>query len=165
MATKFAARSQAAARYLSMPPVMPKSLRYLRALLLVMAILLALNTIDRLGVVLTYGPSDGTSMAVGEGLLAIAGCTFLLACVGAFFLLGVTAKRSWWLTLALPLLAIANIAVAFAIIPADHVGVGLVLDAYLANGLLTVVLVVLLLKRPVRAYFGITRPAAATKAA
>jgi hypothetical protein len=41
----------------------------------------------------------------------------------------------------------------------------LVLDAYLANALLTVVLVILLLKRPVRAYFGIRRPAAAAKAA
>jgi hypothetical protein len=144
---------------------MPKSLRYLRALLLVMAVLLALNTFGRLGVVWQYGVSDGNSAVVGAGLLAIAGCTFLLACVGAFFLLGVSAKRSWWLTLALPLLAIANIAVAFAIIPAEHVSVALVLDAYLANGLLTVVLVILLLKRPVRAYFGITRPAAATKAA
>jgi hypothetical protein len=102
---------------------------------------------------------------VGAGLLAIVGCTFLLACVGAFFLLGVPAKRHWWLTLALPLLTIANIAVAFALIPPDHVGIGLVLDAYLCNGLLTVVLVTLLLKRKVRAYFGITRPSAAEKAA
>jgi len=148
-----------------MPPAIPKSLRYVRALLLVMAALLALNTVGRLGVVLTYGASDGTSLVVGAGLLAIVGCTFLLACVGAYFLLGVPAKRHWWLSLALPLLAIANIAVAFAIIPADHVSVALVLDAYLCNGLLTLVFVILLLKRPVRAYFGITRPAAAAKAA
>jgi hypothetical protein len=60
---------------------------------------------------------------------------------------------------------IANIAVAFAIIPADHVGIGLVLDAYLCNGLLTLVLVILLLKRSVRSYFGIRRPPAAAKAA
>jgi hypothetical protein len=40
-----------------------------------------------------------------------------------------------------------------------------VLDAYLANALLSMVLVILLLTRPVRAYFGITRPAAAEKAA
>lgn len=148
-----------------MPPAMPKSLKYLRALLLVMAVLLALNTVSRLGVVLTYGASDGTSLVIGAGLVAIVGCTFLLACVGAFFLLGVPAKRSWWLTLALPLLTIANIAVAFAIIPANHVSVALVLDAYLGNGLLTLVLVILLLKRRVRTYFGITRPAAAAKAA
>jgi len=144
---------------------MPRSLRYLRALLLVMAVLLALNTVGRLGIVLTYGPSDGTSLVVGAGLVAIVGCTFLLACVGAFFLLGVPARRSWWLTLALPLLTIGNIAVAFATIPADHVGVGLVLDAYLCNGLMTLVMVILLLKRPVRAYFGITRPRPAAKAA
>jgi hypothetical protein len=144
---------------------MPKSLRYLRALLLVMAVLLALNTVSRLGVVSMYGASGGISLLVGAGLVAIVGCTFLLACVGAFFALGTPAKRHWWLTLALPLLAIANIAVAFAIIPAEHVSVALVLDAYLANGLLTVVLVILLMKRSVRAYFGIARPATAAKAA
>jgi hypothetical protein len=130
-----------------------------------MAVLLALNTLGRLGIVSQYGVSDGISALVGTALLAIVGCTFFLACIGAFFLLGVPAKLHWWLTLALPLLTVANIAAAFAIMPADHVGIGLVLDAYLFNGLLTVVLVVLLLKRPVRAYFGITRPAAAAKAA
>jgi hypothetical protein len=130
-----------------------------------MAVLLALNTFGRLGVVWQYGVSDGNSAVVGAALLAIVGCIFLLACIGAFFLLGIPAKRSWWLTLALPLLAIANIAVAFAIIPAEHVGVALVLDAYLGNGLLAMVLIILLLKRPVRVYFGITRPRAAAKAA
>ena len=86
-------------------------------------------------------PPPGVSALVGAGLLAIVGFTFLLGCVGAFF------------------------AAAFAIIPADHVSVALVLDAYLFNGLLTVVLVVLLLKRPVRVYFGISRPATRAKAA
>src|SRR6266849_5261494 len=148
-----------------MPPAIPKSLRYLRALLLVMAVLLALNTFGRLGVVWQYGASDRNWTVVGAALLAIVGCTFLLACVGAFFALGTPAKRHWWLTLALPLLAIANIAVAFAIIPAEHVSVALVLDAYLANGLLTVVLIILLMKRSVRAYFGIRWPATAAKAA
>jgi hypothetical protein len=130
-----------------------------------MAVLLALNTLSRLVVVQQYGVSAGTSPIVGTALLAIVGFTFLLACVGAFFLLGVPAKRHWWLTLALPLLTVANIATAFAIIPSEHVSVGLVLDAYLGNGLLTLVLVILLLKRPVRAYFGISRPTARTKAA
>ena len=144
---------------------MPKSLRYLRALLLIMAVLLALNTFGRLGVVWQYGVSEGNSAVIGAALLAIVGCSFLLACIGAFFLLGIPAKRSWWLTLALPLLTIANIAAAFAIIPADHVGIALVLDAYLANGLLTLVLVILLLKRPVRTYFGISRQRTTAKAA
>ena len=99
----YAARSQAARRYLTMLPTMPRSLRYLRALLLVMAVLLALNTVGRLGIVLTYGASDGTSLVVGAGLLAIVGCTVLL--------------------------------------------------------------VILLLKRPIRAYFGGTRPRPAAKAA
>ena len=79
--------------------------------------------------------------------------------------LGAPAKRNWWLALILPLLAVANIATAFVIIPEEHVGVGLVLDAYLFNGLLTVVLIVLLLKRSVRAYFGVSRPPAHVRAA
>jgi hypothetical protein len=149
----------------TMSPDVPKSLKYLRALLLIMAVLLALNTLGRLGVVWRYGVSLGTSPVVGAAVLATVGVIFLLACVGAFLLLGVPAKRHWWLSLLLPLLAIANIASAFAIIPSEHVGVGLVLDAYLCNGLLTVVLVILLLKRPVRAYFGISRPATRAKAA
>ncbi len=75
------------------------------------------------------------------------------------------AKLHWWLTLALPLLTVANIAAAFAIIPSEHVGIGLVLDAYLCNAMLTLVLVILLLKRPVRVHFGISRPATGAKAA
>jgi hypothetical protein len=148
-----------------MTPEIPKSLKYLRALLLIMAVLLALNTLGRLGIVQRYGVSPGTSPIVGTALLAIVGFTYVLACVGAFFLLGVPAKRHWRLIFVLPLLTIANIATAFAIIPSEHVGIGLVLDAYLVNGLLTLVLIVLLLKRPVRAYFGISRSKTRAKAA
>lgn len=148
-----------------MTPEIPKSLKYLRALLLIMAALLTLNTLSRLGTVQLYGVSPMMSPIVGTVLLAIVGFTFVLACVGAFFLLGVPAKRHWWLIFVLPLLTIANIATAFAIIPSEHVGVGLVLDTYLCNGLLTLVLVILLLNRRVRAYFGISRPATRAKAA
>jgi hypothetical protein len=112
-----------------MTPEIPKSLKYLRVLLIIMAVLLALNTLGRLGVVWRYGVSPGISPVVGAALLATVGITFLLACVGAFLLLGVPAKRYWWLSFLLPLLTIANIASAFAIIPSEHVGVGLVLDA------------------------------------
>jgi hypothetical protein len=146
-------------------PETPRSLKLLRALLLVMAVMLALNTRGRLNVVRQYGVSPGISPIVGTAVLAIAGFTFFLACVGAFFLLGVPSKRHWWLTLALPLLTVVNIAAAIVIIPADNIGVGLVLDVYLFNVLLTLALVVLLLKRPVRAYFGISRPATRAKAA
>jgi hypothetical protein len=130
-----------------------------------MAVLLGLNTLGRLGVVRQYGVSPGISPAVGTGVLAVVGFTFLLACIGAFFLLGVPSKRHWWLTLALPLLTVVNITAAIVIIPADNVGVGLVLDIYLFNVLLSLALVVFLLKRPVRAYFGISRPARRAKAA
>jgi hypothetical protein len=148
-----------------MQPAMPRSLKMLRALLLVMAVLLGLNTVGRLGVVHHYGVAPGISPIAGTAVLAIVGFTFLLACVGAFFLLGVPAKLHWWLTLALPLLTLANIAAAIVIVPSDHVGIGLVLDVYLFNVLLTVALIVLLLKRPVRTYFGISRPPTRAKAA
>ena len=146
-------------------PETPRSLKLVRALLLVMAVMLAVNTRGRLGVVHHYGVSPGISPVVGTGILAVVGSTFLLACVGAFFLLGVPSKRHWWITLALPLLTVVNIVAAIVIIPADNVGVGLVLDVYLFNALLSLALVVLLLKRPVRAYFGISRPATRAKAA
>jgi hypothetical protein len=150
---------------LNVQPEMPRSLKMLRALLLVMADLLALNTLGRLGVVHQYGVAPGISPIAGTAALAIVGFTFLLACVGAFFLLGVPAKLHWWLTLALPLLMLVNIAAAIVIVPADHVGIGLVLDVYLFNVMLTLALIVLLLKRPVRTYFGISRPPTRAKAA
>jgi hypothetical protein len=130
-----------------------------------MAGMLALNTRGRLGVVHQYGVSPGISPVFGTVILAVVGFTFLLACVGAFFLLGVPSKRHWWITLALPLLMVVNIVAAIVIIPADNVGVGLVLDVYLFNVLLSLALVVLLLKRPVRAYFGVSPPATRAKAA
>src|SRR4030081_3873104 len=100
----------------------PRSLKLVRALLLVMAAMLALNTRGRLGVVHQFGVSPGISPVVGRGVLAVVGLTFVLACVGAFFLLGVPSKRHWWLTLTIPLLTIVNIAAAIVIIPADNVG-------------------------------------------
>jgi len=150
------------------PPIVreaPRSLKLVRALLLIMAVMLALNTRGRLRVVHQYGVSPGISPVVGTGILAVVGCTFLSACVGAFFLLGVSATLHWRLTFILPVLAAMNIVAAIVIIPADNVGVGLVLDVYLFNVLLSLALVVLLLKRPVRAYFGISRPTTGAKAA
>ncbi len=149
-----------------MTPDVPKSVKYLRALLLIMAVLLALNTQGRLSIVSRYGVSPGMTPVVGTAVVAIVGITFALACLGAYFLLGgMPARRHWWLIFALPLLTIANIATAFAIIPSEHVGIGLVLDIYLVNGLLTLVMIVLLLKRPVRVFFGISQPATRAKAA
>src|SRR5256885_9616533 len=146
-------------------PETPRSLKWVRALLLVMAVMLTLNTRGRLGVVHQYGVSPGISPVVGTGILAVVGCTFLLACVGAFFLLGVPSKRHWWITLALPLLTVVNVVAAIVIIPSDNVGVRVGLDVYLFNALLSPALVVLLLKRPVRAYFCISWPATRAKAA
>ena len=137
----------------------------MRALLRIMAALLAVNTLVRLGVVRQYGVSAGISSTVGPALLAIMGFSFLLACVGAYFALGVPNKLHWWLAMGLPILAVANIVSAIVVIPEEHVGVALVLDVYLFNALLTLALIVLLLKRSVRAYFGITHPVSRAKAA
>src|SRR2546430_8384599 len=75
-------------------PETPRSLKLVRALLLVMAVMLAVNTRGRLGVVHHYGVSPGISPVVGTGILADVGSTFLLACVGAFFLLGGAVQAS-----------------------------------------------------------------------
>src|SRR5260370_4326741 len=122
-------------------PVAPRSLKLLRALVLVMAVVLALNTLGRLGVVRQYGVAPGISPIVGTAVLAIVGFTFFLACVGSFFLLGTPSKRHWWLSLALPFLTVANVAAAISIIPADNIGFVLLPDVYLSNVLLTLALV------------------------
>ncbi|MDQ6884174.1 MAG: hypothetical protein M3077_08070 [Candidatus Dormibacteraeota bacterium] len=122
-----------------------------------MAILLALNTLGRLGVVGQFGVAAGISPGIGIALLAITGLAYLLACLGAFFLLRVPARLHWWLALLLPFFAAANIATAVVVTPPDHIGVGLVLDVYLFNALLTLVVIGLLLKRAVRTYFGVSR--------
>ena len=74
-----------------MPRTIPRSLRYLRALLLVMAVLLALNTVGRLGIVLTYGASDGTSLVVGSPIGEIMVAVALTAIASAVFGLVVSA--------------------------------------------------------------------------
>jgi hypothetical protein len=144
---------------------MPKSAKYLRALLIVLAVLLGNNTLSRLAVVSQFGTNPGIPLDLGRAALAIIGSCHLLAAVGAFFGLGRRVSRFWWLTWLLPVLAGINITTALVVIPEDRVGVGLVLDVYFVNGLLQLLLIGLLLKRSVRTYFGIARPAAAAKAA
>src|SRR5260370_9734212 len=85
-------------------PVAPRSLKLLRALVLVMAVVLALNTLGRLGVVRQYGVPPGISPIAATAALALAGFTFFPACLGAFFLLGAPSTRHWWRSLALPFL-------------------------------------------------------------
>ena len=148
-----------------MPSELPRSLKIARALLLVMAIFLALNTFGRLGIVQQFGITDGMPQIVGVALVAMVGASFLLACVGAFFLAGVRARLNWWVLLCTPILGFVNIAVAIAVIPEQHIGVWTVMDVYLFNGLLPLIVFGLLLKRSARAYFGITRPAVQAKAA
>ena len=144
---------------------MPKSAKYLRALLIVLAVLLGNNTLSRLAVVSQFGTNPGIPLDLGRAALAIIGSCHLLAAVGAFFGLGRRVSRFSWLTWLLPVLAGINITTALVVIPEDRVGVGLVLDVYFVNGLLQLLLIGLLLKRSVRTYFGIARPAAAAKAA
>jgi len=144
---------------------MPRSVRVARALLLIMAIFLALNTLARLGIVAESGITDGMLQLLGMALLAVVGTTFLLACAGGFFLIGIRARINWWVLLCTPLLGFANIAAAIAVIPEEHIGAWTVIDVYLFNGILPLVVTGLLLKRSARVYFGIRRPAAHAKAA
>ena len=148
-----------------MPGEIPRSLKWAKALLIMTAIFLALNTVGRLGVVGQFGVAPGLSDFVGIAMLLIVGATYLLACVGAFFLLGAPSRLHWWLVVFMPLLAIANIAVAVVVLPAQQIGAGTVLDVYLFNGILPLVVSGLLLKRQVRVLFGISRPARPAKAA
>ena len=144
---------------------LPRSVRVARALLLIMAIFLALNTLVRLGIVAESGITDGMLQLLGMALLAGVGTTFLLACAGGFFLIGIRARINWWILLCTPLLGFANIAAAIAVIPEARIGAWTVMDVYLFNGILPLVVTGLLLKRSARVYFGIRRPAAQAKAA
>ena len=144
---------------------LPRSVRVARALLLIMAIFLALNTMVRLGIVAESGITDGMLQLLGMALLAGVGTTFLLACAGGFFLIGIRARINWWVLLCTPLLGFANIAAAIAVIPEARIGAWTVMDVYLFNGILPLVVTGLLLKRSARVYFGIRRPAAQAKAA
>ena len=130
-----------------------------------MAIFLALNTLGRLGIVAESGITDGMLQLLGMALLAGVGTTFLLACAGGFFLIGIRARINWWVLLCTPLLGFANIAAAIAVIPEARIGAWTVMDVYLFNGILPLVVTGLLLKRSARVYFGIRRPAAQAKAA
>lgn len=144
---------------------MPKSVKYLRALVIVIAVFLGTATQTRLAVIGQFGPNPGIPSTVGNAVVAIAGYGFALFLVGLFFLLGRPARRHWWLTWCLPLLALVNFVAALVVVPEEHYTAATVLDIFVVNGLLPLLLIGLLLKRSVRAYFGISRPAARANAA
>src|SRR5947208_13606903 len=96
---------------------LPRSVRVARALLLIMAIFLALNTLARLCIVAESGITDGMLQLLGVALLAVVGTTFLLACAGGFFLIRLRARLNWWLLLCTPLLGFVSIAPAMEVIP------------------------------------------------
>lgn len=121
-----------------------------------MTVMLAINTLDRIGLVTEYGAAPGVPRDIGSVMLAASGFLFMAACLGTFFLLATRDKLFWWVALALPVCAAANVWTAIAIVPDEHVGLPLVLDVYFFNGVLTVVLLGLLLTRSVRRYFGIS---------
>ena len=130
-----------------------------------LAIMAGLNTLSRLGIVREFGATAGIPQPAGIALLAIAGAVLFVVCGGSFFLLGVPDKVNWWLAFLLPVLAAVNIATAILVIPEERVTVWTVLDIYLFNGILPLVVTALLLKRPVRIYFGISQGASRAKAA
>lgn len=143
----------------------PRSLKYARALLIMMAIVLGNNTLGRLAAVQQFGTVQGVPKFLGLALLAIVGATYLLACVGAFFLLGTPKRLHWWLVFSMPVLAWINIAVAIAVIADRGISAGTVIDVYLFNGLLPLIVSGLLLTRAVRIHFNIARAAKVAKAA
>src|SRR5438445_8902622 len=95
---------------------MPRSVRVARALLLIMAIFLALNTLARVRIVAESGITDGMLQLLGMALLAIVGTTFLLACAGGFLLIGIRSRINRWVLLCTPILGFANIAAPIAMI-------------------------------------------------
>lgn len=144
---------------------MPKSLKLVRALLVILAVLTVLNTLVRVGVVQQYGAAGSMPQFAGVALLAGMGAAFFSVCGGGYFLLGVPEKFHWWLMLLLPVTAAVNIAIAILVLPAEHMVVWNVIDVYLCNGILVIVATWLLLKRAVRVYFGVSRPPSRAKAA
>jgi|GEM_PF-2703114 len=137
----------------------PRSVRLARALLVFIALLAALNTLNRVGTVGLFGTSSGAGLPVFAGLtiLAFTGAGYCLAALGLFFLLDERWKRGWWLAFGLLPVAAVNAATAVLLIAEEHVGVALVLDVYLVNGLLPLVVIGFLLRRSAREFFGVSR--------
>ena len=129
-------------------------------MLLVMAGLLAINTLHRLLVVGEFGvtPGLGLPAPIGQAILAIIGFGFALGCVRLFVLLASPSRGNWWLGLVVIFLAAINFAAAVVVIPEEHVDVPVVLDVYLVNGLLPLVVTGVLLRKSARRFFGIARP-------
>jgi len=137
----------------------PPSVRLARAVLVFIALLAALNTLNRLGTVGRFGTSSGAGLPVFAALamLAFTGAGYCLATLGLFFLLDERRKRGWWLAFGLLPVAAVNAATAVLLIAEEHVGVALVLDVYLVNGLLPLVVIGFLLRRSAREFFGVSR--------
>jgi len=125
-----------------------------------MAGLLAINTLHRLLVVGEFGvtPGLGLPAPIGQAILAIIGFGFALGYVRLFVLLASPSRGNWWLGLVVIFLAAINFAAAVVVIPEEHVDVPVVLDVYLVNGLLPLVVTGVLLRKSARRFFGIARP-------
>ena len=133
---------------------MTRSIRFGRGLLAFIAILTFFDTINRLAVVWHYGIalSPGLPTWAGLAILLFAGVGFCLACAGLFFYLDEPGRGHWWLVVLLLPLALANDVVAVLLIPEQQIGVGLVLDVYLVNGVLPLTVVTILSRRSARRF-------------
>ncbi|HVH65246.1 MAG TPA: hypothetical protein VM674_04355 [Candidatus Acidoferrum sp.] len=130
-----------------------------------MAAVTILNTLARVGIVQEWGAAGGIPVIGAIVLLVAAGGLFVVVCGGSSFMLGMPEKLHWWLAMLVPLAAAANVAAAIVVLPEEHVVAWTVLDIYLFNGILALVATGLLLKRRVRAHFGISRGSSEARAA
>jgi uncharacterized membrane-anchored protein len=142
----------------------PRTVKTLRALVLIEGVLVAIAAVAGIKVIHDFGPTPSFSWELAKAIVAVIGVGLALTCLGIYFALARPDRKGWWLTFLVPVLGAINLAAAVAVIPEDHVAAALVLNV-LVNALLPLVVVGLLLIRAVRVYFGISRPFEQTKVA
>jgi hypothetical protein len=130
-----------------------------RALLAFILVLAALNTLSRLVIVAQFGTTFGGNLPrfAGLAILAFTGAAYCFTTLGLFFLLDERRRRGWWLALGLLPVAVLNGVAPVVLIAEEHIGIALVLDVYLVNGLLPLAVICFLLRRSAREFFGVSR--------
>ncbi len=110
-------------------------------------ILVFFATAHRLLVVLAFGVTPLLARPVALLILAVAGYLFVGMTALVFIWREGPSKSAWWAGIGLIVPAGLNIATALALIPEERVDVWLILDVYLLNGLIPLLVIGLLLKK------------------